>query len=51
LAAGRPLGGLIGVASAGQTKEVTFVVTFKDGKSFVASSDIPTFQRLLSLGR
>jgi hypothetical protein len=42
-----PLGLIAGAIIGGkQKKEITFVVEFSDGKSFIASSDVPTFQKL-----
>jgi hypothetical protein len=44
-----PLGATLGVLMGGkQKKETTFIVTFNDGKSFLATSNVATFQKLKS---
>ena len=42
-----PLGATLGALMGGkQKKETTFIVTFIDGKSFLATSNVKTFQKL-----
>lgn len=41
-----PLGALVGALVGGNKKEITFVATFHDGRSFVATTDPKTFAAL-----
>ncbi|HQX51845.1 MAG TPA: hypothetical protein PLY87_25320 [Planctomycetaceae bacterium] len=42
-----PIGAAVGVLFGGkQKRETTFIVTFTDGKSFLGTSNIATFQKL-----
>lgn len=42
-----PIGAAVGVLFGGkQKRETTFIVRFTDGKSFLATSNIATFQKL-----
>lgn len=43
-----PLGLLAGVLAGGNRKEVCFVATLKDGRQFMATTDVKTYQKILA---
>lgn len=44
-----PLGAIAGLLAGGNSKEVCFMCTLKDGKKFMAIADSKTYQKFLAL--